>query len=357
MTSRDNDVFEATTPGLPVVRPQASGKFFESLRARLPRGALSALGVAASLAVFSLAAYILGRTLSSLSYADLLNAFRATSGGQILASLALSALSYLFLTGYDVVALYHMRTRAPYRVAALASFASYAISFNLGFPIITSAAVRYWIYSRVALNALQVANITIFAGVTFWLGMTLVMGIGFIYGADALAALDGLPAVLHIIPGVLILAGVFFYFAWVTVDRRSIRLRGHALELPGFVPTLAQFALGVADLCCASGALYVLLPEGVPLDFVPFVAVYVVACILGVISHAPGGIGVFEATMLHAIPAASHESVLASLLLFRMIYYFIPFIVALALLGADEGARRWATLRDAIARILEERSN
>ncbi|MDP3068072.1 MAG: UPF0104 family protein, partial [Methylocystis sp.] len=224
-------------------------------------------------------------------------------------------------------------------------------------PIITSAAVRYWIYSRVALNALQVANITIFAGVTFWLGMTLVMGIGFIYGADALAALDGLPAVLHIIPGVLILAGVLFYFAWVTVDRRIIRLRGHALELPGFVPTLAQFALGVADLCCAAGALYVLLPEGVPLDFVPFVAVYVVACILGVISHAPGGIGVFEATMLHAIPAASHESILASLLLFRMIYYFIPFIVALALLGADEGARRWATLRDAIARILEERSN
>ncbi len=120
---------------------------------------------------------------------------------------------------------------------------------------------------------------------------------------------------------------------------------------------MAQFALGVADLCCASGALYVLLPEGVPLDFVPFVAVYVVACVLGVISHAPGGIGVFEATMLHAIPATSHESILASLLLFRIIYYFIPFVVALALLGADEGARRWATLRDAIARILEERSN
>ena len=183
MTSRDNDVFEATTPGLPVARPQASGRFFESLRERLPRGVLGALGVAASLAVFALAAYILGRTLSSLSYADLLNAFRATSGAQILASLALSALSYLFLTGYDVVALHHMRTRAPYRVAALASFASYAISFNLGFPIITSAAVRYWIYSRVALNALQVANITVFAGVTFWLGMTLVMGLGFIYGA------------------------------------------------------------------------------------------------------------------------------------------------------------------------------
>lgn len=357
MTSHDNDLMEAQNPGLPVVRPQHRGGFFDWLPGRLSKGAFGALGVAASLAVFAIAAYILGVTLSNLSYADLVKAFRATSGGQILASLALSALSYLFLTGYDVIALRHMRARAPYRVAALASFTSYAISFNLGFPIITSAAVRYWIYSRVALTALQVANITVFAGVTFWLGMTLMMGVGFVYGASALAALDGAPAFLHVIPGVLILGGVAFYFAWVTLERRSIRLRGHALELPGFVPTMAQFALGVADLCCAAGALYVLLPEGVPLDFVPFVAVYIVACILGVISHAPGGIGVFEATMLHAIPSASQESVLASLLLFRTIYYFIPFVVALALLGADEGARRWTSLRETIARIMEERSN
>ncbi|MGD9543869.1 MAG: lysylphosphatidylglycerol synthase domain-containing protein [Methylocystis sp.] len=365
MTPRDNDLMnelvndltDAPPPGLPVVRRQSPGGFFDVLRQRLPKGALSVLGVAASLAVFGLAAYVLGTTLSNLRYADLLTAFRATSAAQILKALALSALSYLFLTGYDVIALRHMRARAPYRVAALASFASYAISFNLGFPVITSAAVRYWIYSRVALSALQVANITVFAGVTFWLGMTLMMGVGFVYGASALAALDGAPAFVHVIPGVLILAGVLLYFVWVTIERRSIKLRGHALELPGFVPTVAQFALGVADLCCASGALYVLLPQGVPLDFIPFVAVYIVACILGVISHAPGGIGVFEATMLHAVPAASQESLLASLLLFRVIYYFIPFIVALALLGADEGARRWATLRGAIARIVEERSN
>ncbi|MFO1103529.1 MAG: lysylphosphatidylglycerol synthase domain-containing protein [Methylocystis sp.] len=357
VTQQDNELMQADAPGPPVVRPRENAGFLESFRRRLPKGALSALGVGASLAVFALAAYILGKTLSNLSYADLMNAFRATSATQILAALALSALSYVFLTGYDVVALWHMRAHAPYRVAALASFASYAISFNLGFPIITSAAVRYWIYSRVSLSALQVANITVFAGVTFWLGMTLMMGVGFVYGASALAALDGAPALLHAIPGVLILGGVLFYFGWVTFERRRIELRGHALDLPGFVPTVAQFALGVADLCCAAGALYVLLPPGVPLDFVPFVAVYIVACILGVISHAPGGIGVFEATMLHAIPAASQESVLASLLLFRMVYYFIPFVVALALLGADEGARRWTTLREAIARILEERSN
>ena len=82
------------------------------------------------------------------------------------------------------------------------------------------------------------------------------------------------------------------------------------------------------------------------LDFFTFASVYVFACMLGVVSHAPGGIGVFEATMLNALPAHSQESLLASLLLFRVIYYFLPFILALALLGADEGSRRWNSLRE-----------
>ncbi|MEF3366344.1 lysylphosphatidylglycerol synthase domain-containing protein [Methylocystis sp. 9N] len=357
MTPRESDFIKFRTPGLPMVlAPRRSG-FFESLKRGFSKGAPSGLGVAASLALFALAAYILGKTLSNLSYADLAGAFRATSFRQIFSALALSALSYFFLTGYDVVALHQTRARAPYRVAALASFASYAISFNLGFPLVTGAAVRYWIYSRVAVTALQVANITIFAGITFWLGMALMMGVGFVYGAGALAALDGAPAFVHVGLGILVLAGVAFYLLWVTVERRLIRLRGHVLDLPGLAPTLAQLALGVADLCCAAGALYVLLPQGVELSFMPFVAVYIVACILGVISHAPGGIGVFEATMLHALSGASQESVLASLLLFRVIYYFIPFVVALAVLGADEGARRWASLRETITRIMEERSN
>ena len=61
-----------------------------------------------------------------------------------------------------------------------------------------------------------------------------------------------------------------------------------------------------------------LLPQDTNLDFVTFASVYVFACILGVVSHAPGGIGVFEATMLNALPTHSQESLLASLLLFRV---------------------------------------
>jgi uncharacterized membrane protein YbhN (UPF0104 family) len=352
---KDEDLAISSQPRLPAIVRRKS--FFENLKSRLPHGATHVLGAIASLALFAVAAYILARVLSHLSYADVVKAVKATSGTQILGALFFTVLSYLALTGYDFAALRQIRRRAPYRVVALASFASYAISFNLGFPIITGAAVRYWIYSRVQMTALQVANITVITGVTFWLGMTTVIGFTLVKAAQPLAELDYLPVAMHMALGVLILSGVAGYGAWVALEPRYIRLRGHVLELPGVGSTVAQLIVGAADLCAAAAALYMLLPQGVHLDFFAFLAVYVFACILGVVSHAPGGIGVFEATMLHALPGPSQESVLASLLLFRMVYYFLPFIVALAVLGADEGARRWSALRDAVARIVEERAS
>lgn len=329
--------------------------FFETLTRRFPHGATGAAGALASLGLFALAAVILANVLSNVSFAGVAAALNETGGRQMLAALLFTAASYFALTGYDVSALRQIGARAPYRVAALASFASYAISFNLGFPIVTGAAVRYWIYSRVRITALQVANITVVTGVTFWLGMTTMIGLSLVTAAGALAAIDHAPVFLHVALGVLVIAAVAAYCAWVALERRRIRIRGHALELPRLGPTLAQLAFGVADLCAAAGALYVLLPAGVDLDFMGFVGVYVFACVLGVVSHAPGGIGVFEATMLHALPGASQESILASLLLFRVVYYFLPFVFALGALGAEEGGRRWPSLRAAVARFVEER--
>jgi glycosyltransferase 2 family protein len=354
---KKEDIAISSQPGLPAVVATRRKNFLETLTGRLPHGASHVLGALASLALFGVAAYILGNVLSKIRFAEVVEALKETSGAQILAALLFTALSYLALTGYDVSALRQIRCRSPYRVTALASFASYAISFNLGFPIVTGAAVRYWIYSRVQMTAVQVANVTVITGVTFWLGMTTVIGFTLVKAASPLAALDGLPLPLHVAVGVLVLGTVAAYGAWVALEPRRIRMRGHVLELPGVASTVAQLCVGAADLCAAAAALYVLLPQGVDLDFTAFLAVYVFACILGVVSHAPGGIGVFEATMLHALPGASEESVLASLLLFRVLYYFVPFIVALAVLGADEGARRWGALRAAVARFVDERAS
>jgi len=330
-------------PALPARNPES--------KPSTQNGIVKILGGVGAVLVLCVAGYVLARTFSHIHVADLGGAISATNIGQILAALLFTGLSYFALTGYDVVALRHTNARVPYRTTALASFASYAISFNLGFAVITAAAVRYWIYKRAGVSALQVANVTLAAGVTFWLGMTAALGCGLVFGGETLAAIDNLPSIVNSIFGALTLGAIAAYCIWVGIEPRRMFVRGHALELPGPVVTLAQVTLGVADLFSAAAALFVLLPAGHGLDFVSFVALYVFACILGVVSHAPGGIGVFEATLLHAVPAPSQEALLASLLVFRVVYYFLPLIFALALLGANEATRRWSRLKQAIMNL------
>jgi glycosyltransferase 2 family protein len=57
---------------------------------------------------------------------------------------------------------------------------------------------------------------------------------------------------------------------------------------------------------------------------------------LGFASHAPGGLGVFDAAMLVALWQFDKEDVLAGLLLFRLLYYIAPFVLAVTILGARE---------------------
>jgi uncharacterized membrane protein YbhN (UPF0104 family) len=306
------------------------------------------VGAVLSVGIFALSIFVLGRVVANLDIYALRAAIAATSAEQIVAACVLTWISYLALTGYDALALRQIGAQVPYRVTALGSFTSYAISFTLGFPLITGGAVRYWIYSRAGLSAGKVASLTVVAGVTFWLGMAFVAGVSLVTRAEALSWIDNLPARLNLLIGAGVLLAIAAYIAWVAIAPRRVRVQGFRLALPGPLVTIGQMGLGVIDLCAAAGVLYVLLPANTPIDFPSFAATYVLGCILGIASHAPGGIGVFEATMLKFVPAPSTAALIASLLLFRIIYYLAPFVFALALLGADEGLRRWKALRKAM---------
>jgi glycosyltransferase 2 family protein len=312
---------------------------------------LRRLGVAASIAIIAVSLVVFFFVVVSIDPRQFEAAIAGTGGDQIASAFCLAALSYLALTGYDALALRHLHLRTPYRTTALASFASYAISFTLGFPLITGGAVRYWIYGPAGLSAGKVASLTLIAGVTFWLGMGLVVGIGLISDASTISVINHFNVHINRAFGIGVIAVLLAYLAFVS--RRKIKPVIFRVRLPGPLLTLGQMALGVIDVCSAAGALYVLLPKSHGLAFVTFAALYSFACMLGIASHAPGGIGVFEATMLKTVPAESGP-LLASLLLFRAIYYLAPFILAMALLGAHEAGRRWRSLREAMDAPINE---
>lgn len=303
------------------------------------------LAPVASALLFSASLIVLYLIVSEIEPGELRAAFTAATAGQIGLAVMFAVISYTLLTGYDALALLQLRLKVPYRTTAFASFASYAVSFNLGFPLLTGGTVRYWIYAPKGLRAGRVATLTVIAGITFWLGMGMVLGWSLLREAGELANLVRVPVNINRLIGIAAISMVVAYLVWVSIKPRAVTLRGWRLDLPGLRLSLGQALFGIGDVCAAAAVLYVLMPDGHGIGYEVFLAVYVFAVMLGIASHSPGGLGVFEATMLLALSSIPGEKVLGALLLFRICYYFIPFIIALAMLGSYEIRRRLKALR------------
>lgn len=298
------------------------------------------LGPLASAIIFCASLVVLWYIVREIEPGELAGAFANASRRQLGLALGFTALSYLLLTGYDALALKRLGLSIPYRTTALASFTSYSVSFTLGFPIVTGGTVRYWIYSPKGVRASEVASLTVIAGLTFWLGLGAILCACLFYASDSVAVLARTSPLVVQSVGAAVALGTLGYLTWVSSGERTIRVSGWNLPLPGLGTTLGQMFLGACEVCAAAAVLYVLLPGGHNLAYPTFLAAYVFACLIGIASHAPGGLGVFEATMLVALSRLPYEGVLGALLLFRIAYYLLPFILALALLALHEMARR-----------------
>src|SRR5262249_1553648 len=126
------------------------------------------------------------------------------------------------------------------------------------------------------------------------------------------------------------------YVAWVWVKPRVIGRAGWTVTLPGGPLTLLQIVIGILDLAFCALAMYVLLPYNPHTDFIRLSVIFVSATLLGFASHSPGGLGVFDAAMLVALIEYEKEALVAGLLIFRLLYYIVPFGFALTILGVRE---------------------
>jgi len=298
---------------------------------------LSRIGFALSLTIFVIAVVVLYRILRHIDPDELLDAIEATNWQTLIIAGAFVAAGYLTLTFYDLFALRAIgRSEVPYRIAALGGFTSYAIGHNVGASVFSGGAVRYRIYSGWGLSVIEVTKICFIAGLTFWLGNATVLGLGILDAPQAARAMDQLPLWSNRVLALAILAMLGGYVAWVWVRPRVIGREGWQVTLPGGPSTLVQIAIGIIDLCCCAAAMYMLVPDEPNLGFVTVAVIFVAATLLGFASHAPGGLGVFDATMMVALWQFDKEDLLAGLLLFRLLYYVIPFAFALVMLGIRE---------------------
>jgi uncharacterized membrane protein YbhN (UPF0104 family) len=160
--------------------------------------------------------------------------------------------------------------------------------------------------------------------------------LGIAYHPEAAASIDQLPPWLNRLAAFGIIIGLIGYVAWVWTQPRSVGRGPWSVTLPGGPLTLLQIAIGIVDLGFCALAMYVLVPDEPNLGFVVVAVIFVSATLLGFASHSPGGLGVFDAAMLVALWQYDAEELLAGLLIFRLLYYLIPFTLALAVLGIRE---------------------
>jgi uncharacterized membrane protein YbhN (UPF0104 family) len=295
------------------------------------------VGFVISVTIIGVALYVLYGALRGIDVDELIAAIRAIPSRDIFIAVLCVAAAYFTLTFYDLFALRTIgRTDVSYWTAALASFTSYSVGHNIGASAFTGGAVRYRIYSASGLNAIDVAKICFVAGLTFWLGNATVLGLGIAYEPEAASAIDQMPPWINRSIALLALAVLVTYVAWVWTGQRTIGRHNWKVALPGGPLTLLQIGIGIVDLGFCALAMYMLIPEAPHIDFVTLAVVFVAATLLGFASHSPGGLGVFDAAMLVALWEFDREQLLAGLLLFRLLYYIVPFGLALAILGIRE---------------------
>ena len=295
------------------------------------------IGVAIGLLIVVIAGAALFRLLRDIDLDEVVAALRAKSVRELMIAGGFVLAGYVTLTLYDFFALRTIgRKTVPDRIAALAGFTSYAIGHNLGATVFTGGAIRFRIYSAWGLSIIDVAKIAFVTGLTFWLGNAFLLGFGMSYAPAAASAVNQLPAWVNRGIGLSGLMFIVGYLIWLMPRPRVFGRSDWRIVLPGLRLTVVQIGIGVLDLTLGALAMYTMLPDHPSIDFVTLLVIFVTATLLGFLSHAPGSLGVFEAAMLVGLPLFQKEGLLASLLIFRLLYFVFPLFLAALLLSLRE---------------------
>lgn len=299
-------------------------------------------GPVLAVGVLTLALKALHAQLHTYHYRDIVRQLSEQPWSRVLLAVALTALSYTALSGYDWIALRYVGSSLPWRKLAPAAFIATALSNNVGMTWLSGGSVRLRFYSSQGLSTAQVTQVVGYITLSFWVGFASVGGALFLFDPPPIPPELHLPDVGLRVVGALFLGFVVLYSTLVVVRREPLRLRGWQLSIPRREHVLWQVLVAGGDWFLAAGTLWVLMPPG-SVSYHAVLGAFIVAQISGLVSHVPGGLGVFETVVLLLLSDRVPKPVLlGTLLVYRALYYLLPFAVAVVLIGVYEVRQRRA---------------
>ena len=292
-----------------------------------------------ALALFGLGIFALYRLLAPVDIHALAAQIQATPWQIIFLALLSSLAGYLCLAGYDWSALHHIGKPLPLPVVLSGGFLAYAFGNTIGLTAVSGAAVRWRLYSGLGLDGYDIAAVSTFTAMAFGIAVTLVGLAALAIHPAAVASLLPLSSGSVRLLAIVAILVVVLPLLWASVSRRQLKIGRFTLSAPSPGMMVVQLLISLGDIAFSALTLYLLLPAGAP-DFMTFLPIFAAATMAGVLSHVPGGVGVFETIIIAALPvSAPIDQIAAALLLYRLLYYLVPFALALILLSLYEAWR------------------
>jgi uncharacterized membrane protein YbhN (UPF0104 family) len=274
--------------------------------------------------LLSIAVLLLYRALRGYSFDELVSSVAAIPARRVALAAMFAAASYLCITGYDWLALQYVGSRLPYRYAALTSFVALSLGMNVGFSVLSTGAVRYRFYARWGFSAGDIARIIVFCSITVALGLLILGSIALLLWTDLAVSVTRLPRAAVIAVGSTCLVLWVGYLAAAATLRRAVRIGNWEIALPPLRLAIGQAIIGPLNGLCVATCLYHLLAGLAEVSYLSVVSIYVIANAASIISHVPGGLGVFETVVLFLLPKGL---MIGAVLAFRAIYFLIPLCI------------------------------
>lgn len=307
------------------------------------------IGLGLSLLLFGLALLACWHLVREINPDQVRDSLAAVPPRALFAAMLATVLGFLLMLAYEWSASRYADVRLPASTLALGGFCAFAIGNAVGLSALSGGSVRYRLYTRNGLGAGDVARMSLFASLSLGISLPILAALAALFDlADASAALR-LPAPLLALLAVAVLLAALALVLLLARRRLAERpapgcwqvdLGRFSLRLPGVRMSLVQLLISSLDVLIAASVLYCLLPEAPP--FSSFVLIYMLALAAGVLSHVPGGVGVFEAVLLAAFSSRIDPAgLVAAMLLYRLLYVLLPLLAAGLLLLAVEARRLW----------------
>ena len=239
-------------------------------------------------------------------------------------------LDYFALSLYDFLGLEYIGKKLKKWLVFKTAFISFSITNTTGHAYIAGGSIRYLFYSKAGLSEFQVLKVIAFESLTFLMGMAVVLNVCLIL--SHLVHMPALKSYQHLLDiGAIVVSLMFvLYIAFVVLKKRHFKWKNIQINVPSLSLTIKQMLVGAGDILSASFVFYILFSAHLNAPYLYVAVIFLISQLIGISTQVPGGLGVFEASFLYLYPHSSDEklSLLATLISFRVLYYFLPFFIS-----------------------------